>query len=211
MCVGVRTNSGKLQARITVRKPSSLPAGGSGALEESFGHQKVSHFPLILSKKTMALTNDFQMSSLLGDHLLTKVGGPKKPTGELLKDKELVLLYFSASWCPPCKAFSPVLMDFYKAISEKGKMEIVYISSDKSLQEFEEYFKKMPWLSIPLEQGSAAIKSNLAECQLACAENEQCTTGTFILSGVDRGECWLAKRHGARQLCTQPCQSFEKP
>ena len=62
-----------------------------------------------------------------------------------------------------------------------------------------------------LANGQHNIKSNLAECQLACAENEQCTTGTFILSGVDRGECWLAKRHGARQLCTQPCQSFEKP
>ena len=62
-----------------------------------------------------------------------------------------------------------------------------------------------------LANGQHNIKSNLAECQLACAENEQCRTGTFILSGVDRGECWLAKRHGARQLCTQPCQSFEKP
>ena len=61
-----------------------------------------------------------------------------------------------------------------------------------------------------LAQGQSNLKQNLAECQLACAEDEQCKTGTFILRGVDKGECWLSRKTGPRQACTQPCQSFVK-
>eukprot|EP00934_Nitzschia_sp_Nitz4_P002785 Nitzschia sp. Nitz4//scaffold363_size14950//10533//11346//NITZ4_008906-RA/size14950-augustus-gene-0.28-mRNA-1//-1//CDS//3329549263//2775//frame0 len=103
------------------------------------------------------------MEELLGPSLLTEVGSPAKPTKELLKEKDLVLLYFSASWCPPCKAFSPILIDFYKACAEETKLEIVYVSSDRTVPDFEGYYKKMPWLSIPAESGAAAIKNQLAQ------------------------------------------------
>jgi nucleoredoxin len=105
----------------------------------------------------------FSMESLLGPKLLTKVGAPSKPTAELMKGKELVALYFSASWCPPCKAFSPVLADFYKSCAEKSGLAIVYISSDKTVEEFEGYYSKMPYLAIPCQEGCAAIKNNLAQ------------------------------------------------
>lgn len=42
-------------------------------------------------------------------------------------------------------------------------MEIVYISSDRTVPDFEGYYQKMPWLSIPANEGSATIKSNLAK------------------------------------------------
>ncbi len=103
------------------------------------------------------------MESLLGPKLLTKVGSPKKATSELFKNKDLVLLYFSASWCPPCKAFSPVLVNFYNSCAKEGKLEIVYVSSDRTVPDFEGYYKNMPWLSIPTEDGSAAIKNNLSQ------------------------------------------------
>jgi nucleoredoxin len=80
-----------------------------------------------------------------------------------MKDKELVLLYFSASWCPPCKAFSPMLKKFYAACAQDEKIEIVYISSDRTVEDFNGYYRLMPWLAIPTEQGSAAIKGNLAQ------------------------------------------------
>lgn len=81
----------------------------------------------------------FGLDALLGDELLSKAKGPAKSTLELMEGKELVGLYFSASWCPPCKAFSPILADFYKAIATRGRLEIVYISSDKTVDEFEGY------------------------------------------------------------------------
>lgn len=107
-------------------------------------------------------TPPFSPETLFGDTLLQKVGAPKK-TIDVLKGKELLALYFSASWCPPCKAFSPVLKKFYESCSKKAKLEIIYVSSDKTIDSFEEYYKLMPWLAIPAEEGSAAIKSNLAQ------------------------------------------------
>lgn len=59
-------------------------------------------------------------------------------------------LYFSAHWCPPCKAFTPQLAEIYKTCLDKGQsLEIIFISSDRSENDFDEYYKEMPWTAIP--------------------------------------------------------------
>jgi len=35
--------------------------------------------------------------------------------------KEIVCLYFSAFWCPPCQNFTPVLKDFYLKVNKVPK------------------------------------------------------------------------------------------
>jgi nucleoredoxin len=63
------------------------------------------------------------------------------------KKKQFVLLYFSASWCPPCQSFTPVLADFYQQHS--NVLDIIYIPSDRTKEEFIEYYtKKMPWYTL---------------------------------------------------------------
>merc|ERR1719210_1021711 len=74
----------------------------------------------------------------LGPDLVAKAGG--KPMG----------LYFSAHWCPPCRGFTPKLAEFYKG-GLKDKMEIIFVSSDREQQSFDEYFGEMPWLALPFE------------------------------------------------------------
>lgn len=102
------------------------------------------------------------MQTLLGPTLIADAKGTKRVAADkALKDKDLVLLYFSASWCPPCQAFSPRLKDFYNLVSKDSRIEIVYISSDRNVPDFEGYFGKMPWLSLPLAD-SAPIKGALA-------------------------------------------------
>ncbi len=48
---------------------------------------------------------------------LSKVDGSSAAAAEALAGKELVLFYFSAHWCPPCKHFTPILKDFYEVIT----------------------------------------------------------------------------------------------
>ncbi|KAF6029087.1 NXN [Bugula neritina] len=60
-------------------------------------------------------------------------------------------VYFSAHWCPPCRGFTPKLVETYKKLKESGKdFEIVFASSDRDDKSFKEYFGEMPWLALPL-------------------------------------------------------------
>ena len=79
------------------------------------------------------------------------------PCEAALKGKEVVALYFSAHWCPPCRIFTPQLADAYKGLAEAGRsFEVVFISSDRGQGEFDGYFQEMPWLALPFAQRGAA-------------------------------------------------------
>ena len=65
---------------------------------------------------------------------------------EKIKDCQIVALYFSAHWCPPCRNFTPLLNTFYENANSDGKkMEIIFVSSDNDEQAFKEYFESMKW------------------------------------------------------------------
>ena len=55
--------------------------------------------------------------------------------------------YFSAQWCGPCKVFTPVLVRFYEKY--RHLLEVVFVSFDRTEEQFNEYASKMPWHKIP--------------------------------------------------------------
>ncbi len=73
----------------------------------------------------------------------------KKVDLETLKGKT-VALYFSAHWCPPCRAFTPSLVEFRDDHADQD-FEIVFVSLDNSEREKKNYIRemKMKWLSVP--------------------------------------------------------------
>lgn len=83
------------------------------------------------------------------------IRGINKVPSEFLKSKKLLLFYFSASWCPPCKVFTPKLTQFYNLArsipSIQDDFEIILLSFDDKINAFENYFKTMTWLSFPFE------------------------------------------------------------
>lgn len=60
-------------------------------------------------------------------------------------------VYFSAHWCPPCRAFTPVLAAMYNKRKSSGQddFEVVFVSADNSQREYDDYFGEMPWLALP--------------------------------------------------------------
>lgn len=67
-----------------------------------------------------------------------------------IKNSKIVCLYFASEWCPPCKAFTPLLVEFYNDVNlDSRQLEIIYVSRDKTKEEFQATFASMPWLSIP--------------------------------------------------------------
>lgn len=62
------------------------------------------------------------------------------------------MLYFSAHWCPPCRRFTPILIELYKKLKDQSKsVELVFCSLDNKKKEYEEYISEMPWLCMPFE------------------------------------------------------------
>jgi nucleoredoxin len=73
---------------------------------------------------------DSGLVELFGDSLLTAKG---KPADLASLNGKTIALYFSASWCPPCRAFSPILVDVADDLRKSGKpFELVLVGCDQS-------------------------------------------------------------------------------
>ena len=68
-----------------------------------------------------------------------------------LKDK-MVGIYFSAHWCPPCRMFTPKLVEFRDACA-KENFEVVFVSCDHDEKAMKGYMTEtnMKWLAVPFE------------------------------------------------------------
>ena len=89
------------------------------------------------------------MEVFAGKKLCNKQGVEVNPSSSLRN--KLVGLFFSAGWCPPCRRFLPVLVDFYQGLVDKGApIEVVFISSDATVEDMTEYMQQHGnWLALP--------------------------------------------------------------
>ena len=76
----------------------------------------------------------------------------------VLKTNRIVALYFSASWSPYCQCFTPILIDFYNEINaEEKQLEVILVPRDSKKEDFDEYYSKMPWISVPFDDARVGI------------------------------------------------------
>lgn len=96
------------------------------------------------------------LSEVWPDKVLASKGSPEKfLDSDSLKDKYL-MLYASAHWCPPCRYFTPKLSEAYtKMKAERDDFELVFVSSDRDENAFNEYFDTMSFCALPYEHREA--------------------------------------------------------
>jgi nucleoredoxin len=92
-----------------------------------------------------------KLVSLKGRTLSPAAGTPAPGT-------KYYALYFSAQWCPPCRAFTPELVAAYKTLkSRHPDFELVFISNDEDTEAMKTYMSeyKMPWPALRHEIGGS--------------------------------------------------------
>ena len=130
--------------------------GGSSTMTEA-PPDHLNSDPEHSSQADVRAPNDTRaLEKLLGRTL--QRGSVTVPTQKALSRARVVGIYFSAHWCPPCRSFTPVLAQCYEAVKEvhgEGQFEVVFVSSDRSKKDFEQYLATMPWLSLKYADESA--------------------------------------------------------
>ncbi len=70
-------------------------------------------------------------------------------------EKKFIALYYTAMWCPPCRATTPALVDEYQ-FHQSSPVEIVMVSSDRTpeqrlkyLRDYNMPFPAVAWADIP--------------------------------------------------------------
>ena len=91
------------------------------------------------------------LKAMFSDGLLDAAG--KAVSLDQLKGK-LVAIYFSAHWCPPCRAFTPKLVEFRD--KNAADVEVVFVSFDKTQEDKDKYMSetKMKWPTVPYKSKS---------------------------------------------------------
>jgi nucleoredoxin len=130
--------------------PETLPAGpGNPAAFEAPA-------PAVLPPHTPA--NAVELS--LAGKLVRLDGGALQPfDGARLAGVKFYALYYSASWCAPCRQFTPGLVDAYEKIRALyPEFEVVLVNEDRSQGDMVSYMRddKMTWPAVRWDAISGA-------------------------------------------------------
>lgn len=118
---------------------------------------------------------------------LTKKDGTTVSASEALAGVEYIVCSYSASWCPPCVNFSPVLSKFHTDHSASKKFQTVLISRDRDQAGFKKYFDHVSYdYAVPPGAASDALSKkykisgipsvlviDARTFQVVCAEGRQ--------------------------------------
>eukprot|EP00747_Dinoflagellata_sp_TGD_P168974 gnl/TRDRNA2_/TRDRNA2_196695_c0_seq1.p1 gnl/TRDRNA2_/TRDRNA2_196695_c0~~gnl/TRDRNA2_/TRDRNA2_196695_c0_seq1.p1 ORF type:complete len:190 (-),score=35.78 gnl/TRDRNA2_/TRDRNA2_196695_c0_seq1:139-708(-) len=82
-------------------------------------------------------------------------------SGTSILSNRIIALYFSASWCPPCKEFTPILREAYEAIlgaHGPKSFEVIVVPLDAVEGDWRTHVDEMPWLTMPWANREAIIR-----------------------------------------------------
>lgn len=98
---------------------------------------------------------DSAFDDILDGNLVKLRGKSLKSFKDLQKPSKYYVFYYTASWCPPCQAFTPSLVQFYEK-NKNDNFELILITSDRDEGAMKDYAveKKMPWPQLKLRKAA---------------------------------------------------------
>jgi len=133
-----------------------------------------------------AITNTF--AAKLGNTLVSLDGKKLQPfDSKALSSKKYIAIYYSASWCPPCRAFTPELVSWYKRKkSDWDKFDVIFVSSDKTSDDMLGYMieDKMAWPALAFDKKPGSPLRQFSgkgiPCLVVIDEHGQVVSHTYV-------------------------------
>ena len=146
----------------------------------------ISTLPPELQKQ---LNYDPAMASVIGSATYGKLINPDGTPWTSNAPIKNYAVYFSAHWCPPCRLFTPKLVEWYKAFKPTHPdFELIFVSSDEDAALMAEY-RKSTGMTFPAVRFDAIASSGLKKY---CGPGIPClvlmkASGEVILDSYDHG------------------------
>ncbi len=131
-----------------------------------------------------------ELTKFLKDNLYYMEGDKLKKYGFGEKQEpEFYAFYSSASWCGPCRQFSPRLVNFYlmqKDLLKRENFEIILLSSDDGTSSMRKYMQeeKMKWPTVKHSKARAKIfqkfRGNGIPCLVVTDRNGNVLKHTYV-------------------------------
>lgn len=204
-----------VNAQVQARRLGGVPPRWSisGAMKAvplgctRFGEDMKSRILILLSYLTTTLFLPLHAAFIpesVKRNLVQMQGDEVKPVSgaevEKVDKVKLFALYFSAHWCPPCRKFTPELVNFYhKVKKENPEFEVIFVSSDRSQEAQDDYMKtaSMPWPAVAFGKGQALkemySQQGIPRLVLVTSEGK-------ILADSFQGEEYLGPRHVLEEI-----------
>eukprot|EP01061_Rhynchopus_euleeides_P026974 TRINITY_DN4392_c0_g1_i1.p1 TRINITY_DN4392_c0_g1~~TRINITY_DN4392_c0_g1_i1.p1 ORF type:complete len:181 (+),score=43.00 TRINITY_DN4392_c0_g1_i1:167-709(+) len=115
---------------------------------------------------------------------LVRACGPINSEGKPVTPQEfagvaVVGLYHTASWCPPCRVFTPVLAEF---AAKHPRFRVVVLTGDRNEHDFRNYIAKYPeFLAVPFDSPArSAVLSAMQSTMMPNLHIYSCRTGELL-------------------------------
>lgn len=97
------------------------------------------------------------LSRILGEDSLVDAAGDAVNPSRVLR-KKYVFIYFSGSFCKPCRLVTPHLTEFHRNSGGPADFEFILVDQDPSMEHMKRYMQReaMPWVGLRLKDPAIA-------------------------------------------------------